>query len=195
MIKYGFIITACCLCAACRQPANKVAATALQGRAVNGPVTKTISPDSLISPGKGIGNIRLGEDANKLTNVLGQPDRSDAAMGASLMLWFAAHNTSGFQISVYAHRNMGAKDESISHIKQIRITSPAYKTVDGISTGSFLNSIKKHFTVVKRRVPETDIYDDVKAGIAFEMDTADKCSAIIVHAAMDISATYINMRE
>lgn len=195
MIKYGLIIAACCLCAACNQPINRDAAEARREQAVSTPVGQSVSPDSLISPGKGIGRIRLGEDANKLINTLGKPDRSDAAMGASLMIWFAGHDTAGYFISIYAHHNMGEPDEEINHIKQIHVNSPAYKTVDGIGVGSSLNAIQKHFMTVKRKVPGISIYDDVKAGISFEMDTVNKCSAIIVHAAMDSSATYINMRE
>lgn len=195
MIKYGLIIAACGLCLACNQPANKSGATVSQDQPIDTSVVQPVLPDSLISPGKGIGNIRLGDDANGVTNTLGKPDRSDAAMGASVMTWFADSDTSGYRLTVYAHRNMGAKDENISHIKQIRVTSPAYKTADGTGVGASLNSMQKHFTPVKRIVPGVNVYDDVKAGISFEMDAADKCSAVIVHTAGDSAATYINMRE
>jgi len=195
MIKYGLIIAACGLCLACNQPVNKSAGTVRQDQAAATPVVRSVSPDSLISPGKGIGNIRLGDDANKLINIMGKPDRSDAAMGASLMVWFAGHDVAGYEISVYAHRNMGAKDEHISHIKQIRVTSSNFKTAAGIGVGASLDSIQKHFMPVKRKVPGAAVYDDAKAGVSFEMDTANKCSAVIVHAAGDSSATYINMRE
>jgi hypothetical protein len=195
MIKYGLIIAACCLDLACKQPVNKSVVNVGRDEKSNTPVGQSISPDSLISPGKGIGNIRLGEDANDLINTLGKPDRSDAAMGASLMVWFAGHDPAGYLISIYAHHNMGAPDEHINHIKQIRVTSPAYKTVDGVGPGSLLNLIQKQFKLVKRKVPGINIYDDIKAGISFEMDTAHKCSAVIVHAPMDSPATYIDMRE
>lgn len=194
MIRYGFII-ACCLGVACGRESHKGANNARKG--VGNPTihNEPVSPDNLISPGKGIGLIHLDENADNLIQALGKPDRSDAAMGASMMLWFDNHDVSGYFVSVYAHHNMGAKDEHVSRIKQIRVTSPVYQTSSGIGVGASLQSIQKYFMPLKKHVSGIYIYDDVKAGIAFEINKANKCSAIIVHAATDTRAAYINMRN
>lgn len=187
MTKYALIIAACCLLVACRQ--------AVKTTKQNQPDTAKralISADSLIMPGAAIGQIKLNQDAADLINTLGKPDKADAAMGASLMTWYAGHDTTGYLISIYAHRNMGAADERVNHIKQVRITSPAFQTARQLRTGSLLDSIKKYYTLSGPK--QNGVYDDVKAGIAFEI-TGKKCTAIVVHAPGDSSAAYIDMRE
>src|ERR1700761_2008693 len=46
--------------------------------------TKSIAPDKLIMPGKGIGKMSVGESADSLAALFGKPDSSDAAMGSAL---------------------------------------------------------------------------------------------------------------
>lgn len=187
MIKYGLIIAACGLWMAYGQPVQT--ATQHQTDTVR---QASIPSDSLIIPGAGVGQIRLNQDAAEVISRLGKPDKADAAMGASLMTWYAGHDTTGHLISIYAHRNMGGKDEAINYIKQIRITSPAFKTAQQIHTGSLPDSIKKYYTL--SGLKQNGVYDDAKAGISFEI-AGQKCTAIIVHAPGDSSATYIDMRE
>lgn len=90
--------------------------------------TNTVQPDRLITPGKSIGHIVLNDDVQNVIKQLGKPDSSDAAMGSSLMAWFAKHDITRYRTAVFSHRNMGGKDESISHIQTILITSPRFKT-------------------------------------------------------------------
>src|ERR1700754_2460711 len=127
MIRNTFIILLCGTLFACNQSTKKES-TADTGR-VQQPIlddsiaktpastdtskTKTITATQLIIPGRSIGDIRLGEDVANVSTSLGRPDSSDAAMGSSLMVWFAKHNPAGYRTSVFAHRNMGAKDEII----------------------------------------------------------------------------------
>ena len=153
----------------------------------------------LITPGKSIGEVKLNDDLQALTNVLGKPDLSDAAMGGAAYTWFANHNEAGFRTSVYGHRNMGAADENIVHIKKILITDPAYKTADGINTGLLADSIRKKYTLGDSSVYAIDgkprsLYTDMLKGIAFEVDPLNKrCTAISIFAPRDTASARINV--
>lgn len=161
--------------------------------------TKSVLAEYLIVPGKSIGQTSLGGNADSLIQKLGKPDKGDAAMGAQMMTWYARHDTSGYLTTVYSHRNMGGKDEIISRIKQIRITSPAFKTADHIGVGSTLSNLQKCYQLKAGTVPggkdaSLKLYDDVTAGIAFEVDASGACKAVIIHAPRDSAATYLDMR-
>jgi hypothetical protein len=74
--------------------------------------TSTSSPvaaDRLISPGKGIGHILIDQDLELALKQLGKPDSSDAAMGSSLMVWFAKHDTKGYRTSIFRIATWAAK--------------------------------------------------------------------------------------
>lgn len=158
-----------------------------------------VSADRLISPGKGIGHIMVDDDAAQAIKVLGKPDSADAAMGSSLMVWFANHNAKGYRTSVFSRRNMGGKDENISHIQKILVSSPWFKTADHLGVGSAVEFIKKSyllkpFTTYKANGHTVQVYTDADKGISFEVDnTTQKCVAVVVHKAHDTAATYINM--
>ena len=85
-------------------------------------IKKEVSPEQLILPGKAIGRTTLNEDATLIAKVLGPPDKGDAAMGKALSTWYANHDPTGYQTSIFFERQMGG-DET-SRAKQIRITSP-----------------------------------------------------------------------
>ena len=180
--------------AACNRPAkNKMTADSTARRPEQ--AGQAISPCLLIAPGRSIGRIKLGGNADSLINLLGKPDLQDAAMGASMMTWFEGHDTSAYRVTVYAHHNFGAKDEAVSHIKQIRITSPAYQTAERLHTGSNLNDIatQYHLTAHRSNNGKDSIYDDNRAGIAFEINSSGKCAAIRVHLPGDSLSAYLNM--
>lgn len=145
---------------------------------------KSVAAAALITPAKSIGKISLKEDAAEVYKQLGKPDSGDAAMGKSLSTWYANHNPKGYQTQIFCSRNMGNADENISRVKQIRVTSPYFKTKEDIGTGSDLTQIQAKFKVVKTvsypaKKPPYDIYDD-KNGIAFEI-LNDTCRAVIVY--------------
>jgi hypothetical protein len=159
---------------------------------------KTITSTQLIIPGRSIGNIQLSEDVANVSTSLGRPDSSDAAMGSSLMVWFAKHNPAGYRTSVFAHRNMGAKDEIISRIQKILITSPEFKTADGYGVGSTADDIKKSYNLIptsdyKNKNGKVQVYTDLDKGISFETDAAGKCVGIVVHKPHDTAVAYLNM--
>ncbi|HEY8914967.1 MAG TPA: hypothetical protein VIM87_00975, partial [Chitinophaga sp.] len=73
------------------QETDTTTATAAQQPDTATAVTKTpvISSEKLVSAGKGIGKIDLGSNADKLTELLGKPDFSDAAMGKAWLTWYS----------------------------------------------------------------------------------------------------------
>lgn len=154
----------------------------------------------LIDPGKGIGRVKLNVDANKLAEMLGKPDQQDSGMGGTMMTWFANHNTTAHSLTVYARRNMGAEDENVAHIKQIRITSPQFSTIDSVKVGSTLKDITKLYNVQLKQAAgkgmtnAVQVYDDRIRGISFEVDAAKVCTAIRVHLPYDKAAAGINMK-
>lgn len=156
-------------------------------------------PDSLlIKPGKSVGNINVGDDMGKLTIKLGQPDRTDAAMGSALFTWFTAHDTANTRISTFGHRNFGGADESILHIKKILITSPRFATAEGIRCGSSRDSIVLFYKFTDSKIPvngkDALLLADTDRGIGFELDsTGQRCKAIIIFKPRDSASAYINM--
>jgi hypothetical protein len=95
---------------------------------------------------------------------------------------------------------MGDADDAVSYIKEIRTTSPRFKTADYAGAGSELKDIMKLYKLKKRDVPgntdkKTALYDDYAAGIGFEVDSNGKCTAVLVHAPGDSSVTYINLHQ
>lgn len=156
-------------------------------------VFQTAANDTIL-PGVSIGCIKLGQTTDDVIKALGRPDSSDAAMGKSLMQWFSKPTGKGLDttvnsISGFSSSNMGSKDErrKISHI---RITSPYYKTPEHIGYGSTLTFIKMQYPTLKKASASfsdkttgktVQIYDEVKQGIAFEINEATKCVGITVH--------------
>jgi hypothetical protein len=157
---------------------------------------KIIGPAKLIVPGKRIGNIFINESADSVVAKLGKPDSSDGAMGASFMAWFDKTGKTIRQTSIYAHRNMGSKDENISHVKVIRETSPTFKTADYGGAGSALKDVMKLYKLEKHPAPGSKklwMYDNYQTGIGFEVDSTGKCLAVYVHAPNDSSAMYLSI--
>lgn len=160
---------------------------------------KVIPPDKLIEPGKGIGKLLLNGNADSAAAFLGKPDFADAAMGSALMTWYAKHDTTGYKTSIFADHNFGAKDEGVPHIRKILVTSPNFKTADGLGTGMGLYQYQKHFrlkaiTSYKARGKKVKVYEAKDKGIAFEVDSASgKGLAIAVYKPGDSLAAHINM--
>lgn len=160
-----------------------------------------VDTDQLIVPGERIGHLTIGMDAKQATDLLKQPDDGDAAMGKSVMTWYAKHKKGGYQTSVYCSHNMGGEDENISYIKKILVTSPWFKTAEGIGVGANLASMRSAFNLKQTQTTVINerpiiVYSDLAKGISFETDTAqDICVGIIVHAKGEDASTYLNMRQ
>lgn len=191
MIKYGFALILICCCIACGQP-QKSNTTVQETRPSEIKGDEPVKPETLIVPGSGIGYIKINESADSVMKALGKPAKQDAAMGAQSLSWVSNGNTT----TVYAHRNFGAKDENVSHVKLIRITSPKFKTSKWVHVGLPLDSILKEYPAATKKASQgITMYSDIKKGITFEIDASQRCSAIIVHATGDTTAAYLDIRH
>ncbi|WP_137760262.1 hypothetical protein [Pontibacter sp. SGAir0037] len=207
MKKHLFIIFAGLLTVACqpeRQEAD-TSATAPETKTTQAPAqSQGSTPDQLIRPGKGIGKISVNDRAETVFATLGQPDGGDAAMGKAWSIWYSkapnsTTDTTRYSTSVFTSRQMGVGDEA-NMVKQARVTSPFFRTEEGIQVGATLPQISEQFPDMKQ-APNQDleernsiIYDDVKRGIAFEINEEQVCTAITVHPpGEEVTAIYIGM--
>ena len=146
-----------------------------------------------ITAGKSIGHISLNEKSADVIKELGKPDAEDAAMGKAMLTWFSKPSgkdadTVKNSIIVYTTTNFGGNDEA-PRVKYIRITSPFFKTTEGISCGSTIAFIKMKYPALKKPTASyTDkngatvmLYDVKDEGIGFEINEATKCVGITVH--------------
>jgi hypothetical protein len=196
ILNRGLIVAVICTSLSCQQPkVNKVSAQ----KAANSAKCVGIAAGELIVPGKSVGKFAINGNADSAAVLLGKPDFSDGAMGSALMTWYVKHDTAGYKTSIFADHNFGAKDEAVAHIRKILVTSPNYKTVEGLNTGLPLSDYQKHFdlkpiSAYKAKGKRVRVYEAKDKGIAFEIDSAsNKGIAIVVHQPKDSLATYINL--
>ncbi|AKD02456.1 hypothetical protein PKOR_04140 [Pontibacter korlensis] len=158
---------------------------------VTAPPPKPNTPDSayLIVPGKSIGHIRLGMSAETVTKRLGKPDSGDAAMGKALSFWIAKQpQEPRHYVAVYTVTDFDGRSEK-PKVQQVQVTSPRFRTRNGIGTGMLLSEIRKQFNnlqplahYLNKQKQEVYIYDDQEQGIAFEVTVLDSlCTAITIH--------------
>ncbi|WP_143013924.1 hypothetical protein [Mucilaginibacter sp. OK268] len=193
MMKNSVLLLCCAALFACKQPAQKQNSADTDTAKI-----QTSAANKLITPGRSIGDIVLSEDVTNVSQLLGRPDSSDAAMGSSLMVWYTGHKADGYRTSVFAHRKMGEKDEIISRIQKILVNSPEFKTAEGLGVGSTVDEIKKSYNLkptsdYQNKNGKVQVYTDLDKGISFEVDTAGKCVGVVVHQPHDTAAAYFNM--
>jgi hypothetical protein len=138
---------------------------------------------TLITPGHSIGDIAINVDASQVYQKYGKPDASDAAMGKATSAWKLAPDTSKYAIAIYTVRDMG--NDTTALIKRIRVTSPDYKTKEGLGTSSLLKDLQVAFKLKKENGYKKDqvpvqVYAD-PSGIAFEIDQQQRCIGIVVY--------------
>lgn len=145
--------------------------------------------ENLIVPGEQVGKVRLGENVSAL-EVLGLPDKSDAAMGKAWLYWNGQrdeHNNLT-ELDVYTTYKDSTMQEKT--VQQIRTTSSQFATANHIHVYSSLKEIEQAFPEIKKLASYNEdgrsfvIYDAVAKGIAFEMTKAGEqriCTGIIVH--------------
>lgn len=197
MRKSLFLFMLPLLCA-CNQPDGKVHSKLVDSLHNADTAVKPVTKARVIIPGKSVGPISINSNADSLATMIGQPDSTDAAMGASMLVWSQPYKGSTYKTIVYAHRDMGAKDENVSHIKAIFVSSPYYKTSDYSGAGSNMRDIRKLFKLTAHAIPgytskQLALYNDYGAGISFEADSTGRCHGVLIYAKGDSSVTYINM--
>ncbi|TPE45141.1 hypothetical protein [Pontibacter mangrovi] len=144
----------------------------------------TPDPAYLIKPGESIGKIELGMPGTNLAKILGEPDSTDAAMGKALLFWVDGQE----YVALYTVADFGGKDER-PKVQQVQVTSPAFKTADGIGTGKALPEIRRTYSGLQplayyqnAQQQQVYIFDDRQQGIAFEVTLPDStCTAITIH--------------
>jgi len=149
-----------------------------------------------IEPGKYIGNTKIGESTADVIKTFGKADFGDAAMGKSWAGWYSKKADSTKYAAVYS--TTGPEGDAAYHVKQVRINSASFKTSGGIKVGSSFAALKKAYPKISRIAvyenpatkQRTEIYDEQKKGIAFEI-TGKRCTAISVHPAGESANTYI----
>ncbi|MEJ7559594.1 MAG: hypothetical protein WKF66_14895 [Pedobacter sp.] len=172
------------LFSACASDENK--ATAAKDSSIVS-TSDSVSSDKalLLVPGTSAGKVSIDQNAEEVYAELGKPDAGDAAMQKAVAIWYKDHDPKSYATAIYTVRDTG--DNPAARVRQIRVTSPAFKTADAVGVSSSLQEIQKAYTVAKL----TDITDsgaplvmyDSKSGIAFETDDNGICKAIIIHKA------------
>jgi hypothetical protein len=160
-------------------------------------LTQNKAGDWLLVPGKSAGKTQINQDTEQVFKNLGKPDGGDAAMGKSVAIWYAHHDSTSYATAIYATRDMGNSPQAF--VRQIRITSPSFKTKENIRVTSDLPAISKIFQLqIAEKFKDADqeytVYDS-REGIAFEINEDKKCVAIIIHEpGKAIPGTYLKFR-
>lgn len=162
---------------------------------VDMPGDKPVPLSQVIVPGISIGQTAINESSEDVHKKLGKPDAGDAAMGKSVSIWYAGHDTTGYVTQMYFSR--GQENDEIKRVKQIRITSPAFKISSKVYTGTPFKNVRATYKLTKAATftdkrKELSLYDDVKAGIAFDVDDKGIITGITVHEpGREAAATYL----
>ena len=159
------------------------------------PGDKPVPLSQLIVPGISVGQVAINEGSESVHEKLGRPDAGDAAMGKSVSIWYANHDTTGYQTQIYFSRDMG--NDETARVKQIRVTSPFFKVTEDLFTGQPFKTAAGQFKLVKMGTFSSNgktytIYDDKATGISFEEDADGKCTGITIHnPGRDVTGTYL----
>jgi hypothetical protein len=75
------------------------------------PGDKPVPQAQLIVPGISIGQTTINESGESVHKRLGTPDGGDAAMGKSVSIWYANHDTTGYVTQMYFSRGQGNDED------------------------------------------------------------------------------------
>jgi hypothetical protein len=141
---------------------------------------------AVITPGVGIGRVLLGQRLDEVHASLGAPKLSDAAMGGRLWeIWRSGTAFDGKrqngpeELEIYFTRERSDLGGP-SLVRQIRVTSPFFRTPSGVSIRSSFSEILESFPNLRtdeeltyalsggRNEKEFEMFVDRTRGIAFE---------------------------
>lgn len=156
-------------------------------------VSQSLLPnDHLLIPGKSAGRFLIGDADSTIFAELGKPDFGDAAMGKAVSIWYP-NGKRNQPLSIFTSRDMG--NDETARIKQIRVTSPDFQTVQSIGVGSSLREISDIYPLqiveTYDRDGQTYTVYNANEGAAFEVDAAYRCVAIIIHETGATIPTYL----
>jgi hypothetical protein len=144
---------------------------------------------AIIAPGEGIGRIFLGQKLDEVHTSIGTPKLSDAAMGGRLWeIWRSGPAFEGKRQNGSEELEIYFKPEQPdlagpSLVRQIRVTSPFFRTLSGISIRSSFSEIMGSFPNLHideeltyglsegRNEKEIEMLVDQSRGIGFEFRT------------------------
>jgi hypothetical protein len=128
-----------------------IAALFLWSIAMGSASAQGVGSAATITPGEGIGRVLVGQRLDEVHLSLGAPKLSDAAMGGRLWeVWrsgivFDGKRQNGSEeLEIYFTRER-ADLAGPSLVRQIRVSSPFFHTVSGISTRSSFSEILASF--------------------------------------------------
>jgi hypothetical protein len=141
---------------------------------------------AVINPGVGIGRVLLGQRLDEVHAILGSPKLSDAAMGGRLWeIWRSGTAFDGKrqngpeELEIYFTRERSDLGGP-SLVRQIRISSPFFRTPSGVSIRSSFSEISESFPNLRideeltyalsggRNEKEFEMFVDRNRGIGFE---------------------------
>ena len=157
----------------------------------------------LIVPGKSIGQIKLEAPAQSLA-VLGKPDGGDAAMMKAWRIWYSRKKDNTIDSTHLLAVFTAMRTQDTQYVKQIRVNSPRFRTVNGVGAGSTIAAIKKAYPDVRlvqtyesaNKARRIAVYEDTKMGVAFEtLNSRGKkpvCSMVVVFDPGESAAGYLD---
>ena len=120
---------------------------------VSGGIAQFANSAAIIAPGAGIGQVRIGENLDDVHRALGTPKLSDAAMGGRLLeVWrsgpaFEGRRQNGVeQLEIYFRRERADLSGQLV-VRQIRVSSPFFRTLSGISVRSSFVQVYREFRI------------------------------------------------
>ena len=141
---------------------------------------------AVVTPGVGIGRVLLGQRLDEVHASLGAPKLSDAAMGGRLWeIWRSGTAFDGKrqngpeELEIYFTRERSDLGGP-SLVRQIRVSSPFFRTPSGVSIRSSFSEISESFPNLRideeltyalsggRNEKEFEMFVDRTRGIAFE---------------------------
>ena len=195
LFKYSLLCTMAFFAAFHNPPAHRLTRSAKADSAL---IIVKVADKYLIVPGVRIGQFRLDSSARALPALLGKPFYTDSSMGSALLAWNITRNKIKYHITIFTDHNFDKKADHMQ-IRKILVSSPLYKTAEGLHTGLPFDTYAKSYKlkIVRTYVHKgrkIDIYQDRASGIAFEIDNQTKTGlAMVVYKPKDSAAPYINM--
>ncbi|WP_090971746.1 hypothetical protein [Parapedobacter composti] len=199
-VKLGYYFATCIIglaLAACGGQSGNTGDS--EARSVDAAHTIDTSNGLRLVPGRSVGGIRLDDADSALFRKLGQPDFTNAAMGKAVLMWYIRADTPAHSLSVFTSREIGSDDET-ARIRRIRVTSPQYETSNGIRVGESLRELS---IMYPRDLHIVETYEDdgqqytiysTRGGIAFEVDTHNRCVAIFIQKPEASKEPYLPLR-
>ena len=161
---------------------------------------KIVDPRFLIVPGRSVGEISLGEDMVEVGKKLGRPNDGDAAMGKAWGIWYSNDSTAGARNELAIYSSYRDTSMRVKDVKQIRITSPKFKTQDGFTTGQSESDTKLKFpgmeqisAYLNEQKDTVTVYDARQDGIGFEFLKGKSISLTIHPMNQSVNSTYLTL--